>query len=210
MGNRIPFAEGEWYHCYSRGIDKRVVFSRPSDYARFTELLYLANDTCPVRRDDRVGTAYEAVFQGAKAQNLVSVGAYTLMPNHFHIVLMQVHTNGISKFMQKLITGYSMYYNIKYKRSGGLFTRPFRSRHIEDDRYFQYVIDYVHLNPIEHLNGSPTELVRKAREYTYSSFGLYSGARNTESPVLGKEVSDVYTVKSPKIMLESLELYQSP
>ncbi len=209
MGNRVPFAEGEWYHCYSRGIDKRTVFGRPADYRRFTELLYLANDTGPVRRDDRPGLTYEKVFTEERQSPIVSVGAYALLTNHFHLVLFEEKAGGISRFMQKLVTGYSMYFNIRYKRSGGLFTRPFRSRHIDSDTYLQYAVDYVHLNPIEHLPQSPAQLLRSAEVYPYSSCGLFNGERRLELSILGKEIKHVYEEKPPRRMLESIEVYRS-
>lgn len=47
-----PFAVGEWYHCYSRGVDKRIVFEDKHDYYRFLEQMYLANNNVPFRRDN--------------------------------------------------------------------------------------------------------------------------------------------------------------
>lgn len=210
MGNREPFADGEWYHCFSRGIDRRTVYSSVSDFHRFTELLYLCNSNQSVRRDDMPKVVHEDVFQLPKASPLVSIGAFVLMPNHFHIVLTQTNEMGISRFMQKLMTGYTMYYNIRYKRSGSLFTRPFRSVHIGDDRYLQYVVDYVHLNPVEYSRGNPERLVTDAMHYRHSSFGLHMKIRRTELPILGPEIFEVYQKKSPKLMLESVEVYRTP
>ena len=59
------------------------------------------------------------------------------MPNHFHILITQMEEKGVSKFMQKLSTAYSMYYNKKYKRTGGLFEGKFKSEHLNKDRYLK-------------------------------------------------------------------------
>ena len=83
--------------------------------------------------------------------------------------------------MQKLGTAYTMYFNIKYNRSGGLFTRPFRSRHIQDDLYIQRVIQYIHCNPAELFEPRWKEgvvkniksLEHKLCGYSYSSLGAF-------------------------------------
>ena len=143
------FAPGEWYHCYSRGIDKRIVFENQSDHQRFVALLYLANSSITLHRSILGHLNHHELFSIPRGESLVSIGAYALMPNHFHLLLHEKNEGGISTFMQKLGTAYTMYFNIKHERIGGLFTKPFRARHVSDDRYFQYVVDYIHLNPLE-------------------------------------------------------------
>ena len=56
----------------------------------------------------------ESIYDFERGRKLVQIGAYCLMPNHFHILITQVSEDGISKFMQKLSTAYAMYYNKKY------------------------------------------------------------------------------------------------
>jgi putative transposase len=146
---QTQFAPDEWYHCYNRGVEKRTVFETKSDYQRFLQSLFLCNDTEPVRRDNIRDKSHTEIFQIEKNESLVSVGAYCLMPNHFHLLLQEKIDGGISQFMQKLGTAYTMYFNIKNERVGGLFVKPFRSKHIHDDRYLQRVTQYIHLNPVE-------------------------------------------------------------
>jgi REP element-mobilizing transposase RayT len=45
---------------------------------------------------------------------------------------------------------YAKYINIKYKRHGSLFERPFKRKEIDNIRYFQNVIIYIHQNPVHH------------------------------------------------------------
>jgi putative transposase len=56
-----------------------------------------------------------------EVEPLVSVIAYCFNRNHYHFILKQERENGISKFIHKLSTAYTMYFNSKYKRSGSLF-----------------------------------------------------------------------------------------
>ncbi len=135
----------EWYHLYSRGNDRRVIFNDNNDYLRFLKLLY----TCNSSKSITLKTIPDPVFTFDRGETSVEIGAYCLMPNHFHLLIKGLTENGISLFMQKLLTGYSMYFNIKNQRTGKLFDGVFRSVHIEDDRYFRYLMSYIHLNPVK-------------------------------------------------------------
>src|SRR3989344_8357266 len=145
---RVPFQIDEWYHCYNRGIDKRTVFESEDDAERFLQLLYLANSPEEVRLCD-LSSSTDKILERPRARTLVSVGAYCLMPNHYHLLLKEIADGGISRFMQKLGTAYTMYFNKKYKRVGNLLTKPFRARHVGEDRSFQRVVDYIHCNAAE-------------------------------------------------------------
>ncbi len=149
MANRQPFAPNEWYHCYARGVEGRKTFVNQRDYERFLQLLYMTNSTEAHHRSDLVAPTLESVMRAPRTQTLVNVGAYCLMPNHFHLLLQEKSDAGIAKFMQKLGIAYAMYFNIRHHRSGNLFVKPFRSRHVADDRYFQRVLQYIHCNPAE-------------------------------------------------------------
>src|SRR3989344_1144761 len=117
-------------------------------------LLLLCNGEKSMRVADLIsssqGEPLRKALELAKVRvPLVHILAYSLMPNHVHLVVHEMRKRGISKFMLKLMTAYSMYFNTKYTRSGPLFTRPFRSRHINSDEYFRWVFAYVLLNPLE-------------------------------------------------------------
>ena len=82
----LKFAEGEFYHVYNRGTDKRVIYNDQADYRRFQELLYLSNSTNPINIRD-VKKQHQQIYDFEKDDVLVAIGAYCLMPNHFHILL---------------------------------------------------------------------------------------------------------------------------
>ncbi len=181
MERKDSFVEGEYYHLYNRGVDKRIIFPSPRDYQRFLMLLYLANST----EDTRIGNVlrsikYNDIFKLDRAGSLVAIGAFCLMPNHFHILATPLTDGGISKFMLKLQTGYSMYFNTKNERNGALFQGPFRSIHADSDQYLKYLYSYIHLNPAklmdakwkEHV-GPKDALMRFVESYPYSSYVAY-------------------------------------
>ena len=212
----VPFAVGEWYHCYNRGIERRVVFGDARDYHRFLELLYLANDEFPLRRDDIGIYKFEEVLKVPRGKKLVAVGAFCLMPNHFHLVLKEIVDGGITAFMRKIGTAYTLYFNARHGRMGNLFLRPFRSRHISTDRYFQHLISYVHCNPAalyepEWETGNvvdPQFLGEQIAAYPYSSLGAHTGAHTSTNTILDAEIfSIVHTVKIQKMLQEARRYY---
>ena len=174
---RTPFVLGEWYHCFTRGVDKRTVFETPQDYNRFSELLYLANSTETIDRGRIQHLSHERIFSVPRGNPLVGIGTYCLMNNHPHLLLREKTEGGITKFMHKILTGFTMYFNIRRERVGNLFVTPFRSKHINDDQYLRWLFQYIHLNPAEIFEPgwkegivkNMTTLEKKLIDYPYSS-----------------------------------------
>jgi putative transposase len=182
------FAEGEYYHIYNRGVDKRTIFSTAADYRRFIAYLYLMND---IERADHsyllrnFGGLASEIAQKKPRDNmwepLVAIGAYCLMPNHFHLYVKPLADDGISKFMQRVQTGYTMYFNKKHARSGALFQGTFKAQHVDTDPYAKYLFSYIHLNPAKLKDPLWKErgardlkaLREHVRQYSYSSLGEY-------------------------------------
>ncbi|MFA6407953.1 MAG: transposase [Candidatus Paceibacterota bacterium] len=181
MERKISFVENEYYHLYNRGVDKRTIFSSSSDYRRFMMLLYLANTAQEMRIGNVLkATKYEDVFNRDRGAPLVAIGAFCLMPNHFHLLVTPLVEGGVSKYMLKLQTGYSMYFNTKNERSGSLFQGPFRSTHADTDRYLEYLFSYIHLNPAKLKEPEwqkkihpGNNLMSFVETYPYSSYSAY-------------------------------------
>ncbi len=181
MERKDPFVESEYYHLYNRGVDKRTIFTSPGDHKRFLMLLYLANSNEEIRISNILkSNTYEEVFSRERGEPLVSIGAYCLMPNHFHLLLTPRTEGGVSRFMLKIQTGYSMFFNTKYERSGSLFQGPFKSIRADTDRYLNYLFAYIHLNPAKIRERNWKEKVYKRNDllkfvesYPYSSYEAY-------------------------------------
>lgn len=213
---RTPFAIDEWYHCYNRGIDKRTIFEADADAERFLQLLYLCNSVEKVHRSNLAVKTTKEVMALSRKNPIVSIGAYCLMPNHYHLVIKEITEGGITQFMQKLGTAYTMYFNKKYERTGNLLTKPFRSRHIGEDRYFQRVVDYVHCNPAERIESGwkkgtvqdMDRLERKLLNYRYSSFADFTAdAKRDIANIISSDTFNVYRSVSPKRMLADARAY---
>jgi len=100
------------------------------------------------------------------------------MPNHFHILIKEKEEGGISKFLLKLATGYSMYFNKRYDRVGSLLQGAFKAEHLDQDKYMKYIFSYIHLNPIKLLQPDWKEegikdsgsVLNFLRHFEYSSY----------------------------------------
>ena len=116
-----------------------------------------------------------------RGETIVDIGAYCLMPNHIHILAYEKIEKGISTYMLKLLTAYSMYFNLKYKRTGRLYESTFKSSHADNDLYLKYLYAYIHLNPAKLIDKdwkeNPTkpikDLLQFVFEYKYSSLQEY-------------------------------------
>jgi len=148
MERKVSFVEGEYYHVYNRGVDKRIIFLNDYDYKRFILLLHVLNTNENLKiRDLLRENSFSELLKIKNNDPIVAIGAYCLMPNHFHLLLTPLVKGGISKFMLKLQTSYSMYFNNKNDRSGALFQGIFKSQHLNTDEYLKYIYSYIHLNP---------------------------------------------------------------
>lgn len=152
--NREPLVFGGYYHVYNRGVDKRDVFLEDSDFKKFLNAII-----CIKKR----GSAGRTKSQPER----VPIVAYCLNPNHFHFVLGHSVKGDISKFMHKLCTSYTKYFNSKYERSGALFEGTFKSSRIDSDAYLCWVTTYVNANA--QLHG----IVENARNYRWCSYSEY-------------------------------------
>ncbi|MCC5941975.1 MAG: hypothetical protein JJU37_10580 [Balneolaceae bacterium] len=151
----MKLEEYKYYHIYHRGANEQNIYFEPEDYETFIKrylyYLFLAADTL----------------------------AYCLLPNHFHFLIhvrpVNEQLNLFNRYKSKyeegtfhgdrhnafkpysassqighLINSYTKHINTKYERSGVLFDGKFKRIEIESQDYLNYLICYIHRNPIHH------------------------------------------------------------
>jgi putative transposase len=186
---KLQFAEGQFYHIYNRGVDKRKIFSDNSDYQRFLLSMWLMNDEqndlMSQWQDFRAANpnaepnSFPRLSLG-KGKSLVELVCYSLLPNHYHFILTQLVEKGIEKFMHRIGVGYSMYFNKKYDRSGALFQGTFKASEIKPNNLL-YLSAYVNCNT--EIHG-----IARSETYRWSSFPEYIGERKKGLCENGKKV----------------------
>jgi putative transposase len=204
MGLRIvELIDKEYYHLYNRGNGKCEIFLDNEDYDRFVKLLYVCNSEYGFKFRDSITDLKIDAFEFERGNPLVSVIAWVLMPNHFHIFLISHRSdlwekgyNPITEFMRKLSTAYAMYFNKKYNRTGSLFEGKFKSKHVGEDNYYKYLFAYMHLNPIKLIqkdwkeNGVKDKMkaVAYLNNYKYSSFlDYFKGSNRRYSKIIDQD-----------------------
>lgn len=200
---KVSLVSGEYFHIYNRGNSKQNIFLDDEDRDRFTKLLFIQNTTKSVRFREEIIEAGIDAWDFEKGDNIVSIGAWVLMPNHFHLYLISP-TPGvgemnnklmISLFMNKLCTSYSKYFNKKYGRTGSLFEGRFKAVHIKEDVQAKYLFSYIHLNPVKLIDSEWKEngitdkdgALKFLSEYKWGSYLDYKGLNRKENKILSKE-----------------------
>ncbi|MEP0822442.1 MAG: transposase [Ignavibacterium sp.] len=133
------YTDGVAYHFYNRGAHRMQLFLHQWDYDYCTSLLH----------------KYTKKYS-------VSLLAYCLMPNHYHLILAQQPTGSITRCIQSLFNAYVQGFNKLHRHSGTLFQGTARHRHIDSDEYAVHVVRYVHLNPVR------AGIVNRAEDWRHS------------------------------------------
>lgn len=143
-------------HVYNRGIEKRVIFNDSEDYNTFTkylkEYLSLPIDPTTAKRDFTInGRMFKGVpHQPKNYHTQLELVSYSLMPNHFHLLIREVSNGIVERFMRSLCTRYSMYFNKKYKRTGALFEGPYKSITLTLTHEAHLLTQYLHEHTSPH------------------------------------------------------------
>jgi len=157
---KVQFAPGEFYHIYNRGNGRQNIFYNDRDMYRFLQAMYISNSNSPIcgiedlekNKSGYTLSEIEKIFtdNNVVPNTLVKICADCLIPNHFHFFLQEIKENGITRFMQRLGTGYAKYFTTKYDRPGSLFQGRFKAVHIKDDDQLRYLLAYINaINPAQ-------------------------------------------------------------
>ena len=117
-------APGAVQHIIVRGIERKKIFRNDADRKNFTT---------------RLSTVV--------CQTQTTCYAWALIPNHVHLLL-RTGATPIATVMRRLLTGYAVSFNLKYKRHGQLFQNRYKSILCQEDRYLKELVRYIHLNPL--------------------------------------------------------------
>ena len=184
-GRSVPLVNGEFYHTYNRGNDKRNIFTQAWDYKRFQKTFYYYQFLGPKPSFSKFSKSELNLFRPDQNQKIVDIICYCLMSNHFHFLLKQLRDNGISTFLSQISNSYTKYFNTKYNRVGGLLQGTFKSVLVESDEQLIHTSRYIHLNPV--VSG----LTKDLNSYQWSSNPEYFGGKGIICSL--KEILDFFS-----------------
>jgi REP element-mobilizing transposase RayT len=142
----MKYNDHSYYHVYNRGAHKEKIFFSEKDYQLCLTLLWKYSN-----------------------KYFVSLIAYCLMPNHYHVVLKQNDCGSISRCIQSTFNAFSQTINLQQNHNGTLFQGKAKSKFIDADNYVLQVVRYIHLNPVA------CGLVHKPEEWNYSDYREWAG-----------------------------------
>lgn len=131
---------------------------------------------CPIFLDDQDRQDFVSRISELVEMTGTKVLAWTLMDNHLHLLIFS-GSQGISKFMRRLLTGHAVRYNLKYHRSGHLFQNRYKSIVCEEDPYLLELVRYIHLNP---LRAGIVKGMEELDRYPWCGHGVLTGRRKND------------------------------
>ncbi len=156
---RIKY-EGSYHHVMNRGFKNEKIFFDSKSKSYFINLI------------KEFSNKYK-----------VSIYAYCVMNNHFHIILKN-NNNKLSEFMKNLDSSYGIYYRKRFGGRGYVFANRFKSTLIENDKYLKMSIIYTLLNPVK------AGLINNPFKYKWSSINDYFN--ETKSFVDAEKVEEIF------------------
>ena len=175
---------GDLAHICNRGVEKRKIFVDENDYFRFVINLFLLNNKggkIRVRKKNQLQSIQEF---SPKREKLVEILKWSLLPNHYHLLLYEISEGGILEFTKRLGNAYTKYFNTKNKgRSGYLFQNSAKIIPILENNQFLYIPIYIDLNCSDLIcsnwknlkNNDSKKIFNFLRSYRWSSFKDYFG-----------------------------------
>jgi len=187
------------YHIMLRGLDDNLIFKDVNDYYRGIFSIYEFNNANPIeirkrrqarrkeKKKEKSGSPSSAIID--RRDKLGEILCFCFMPNHIHLLIRQLKSDGIIKFMRKVGTGYAKYFNKKYNRKGYVFQNRLRSVGIESDNQFRIIFNYIHSNPVSLIEPgwkeigikNPNKVTGFLKNYKWSSYQDYLGINNFSS-----------------------------
>lgn len=203
-----PYTEGVIMHVVKRGTRGVNIVRDESDRRHFVQSLLYLNDEYQDRNWREAIKQIPFLSRPAHwpdQKRLVDVLAWTLVPNHLHLILRALKNRAIGKFMQRLCGSMSSRFNAKYEEKGSLFQSAYKGRIVEAEADLRWLASYVMVkNVLELYPGGLTKAAKQfedawqwAIKYRYSSMATY--ATGFRSPIITMEnnpISDLF--QSPK------------
>lgn len=155
---REKIALDEYYHIYNRENHQQDIFYDERDWVRFLCLILYCQSTLPIENAGRMVsrfikyqkfTTYKTLLKKVLQNRTTELVNFTLMSNHFHLILHEIKEGGTSKYMQRIQDSHTKYINTKYGKSGHLFQGVFQRVRVTSNEQLLHLSAYIHRNQRE-------------------------------------------------------------
>lgn len=126
QAREVQWEPGCHYHLYNRGAHRHRIFYDEEDFEDFLARL----------------KKYARMDQ-------VTILAYCLMPNHFHLLVRQDGPGNAGKVVQLACNGYTQAFNWHHEHDGTLFQGRFQRLLVAKEDYLRHLCRYIHTNPVK-------------------------------------------------------------
>lgn len=195
------FTTGDYLHITKRGFRGFPIVEDEHDKWRFIRALRYLNDEKPhkywpkkVKASGAEGHYMPWPNNWPDQNKLVEIKAYTLMPNHFHLLLRGVSEGGVATFMKKVSDSTSKHYNRRHDQRGGLWESTYRASIVNSDQYLRFLLTYVQVKNVFELYPEGfsvacaqfDEALAWGKDYPFSSLADQLSERDN-SPVIDRD-----------------------
>lgn len=132
------FVAGAWYHVYCRVARGERVFAEPDEAA-----------------------ALRAVIREVKREHGLGIAAWCIMASHYHLAVRAGRTP-LWRSMRLIQGRFAKSYNRRHRVLGPFWQGRYKAILVEDERYLQQLIAYIHLNPVS------AGMAKDPAEFTWS------------------------------------------
>lgn len=193
---------GEYYHIYIRTVLSIPYFKEQKHAERLKLALLIANYTNSSEafqfiRNNKKISIKKLVEILKKGEKLTDILSYSIMPNHYHLLVRERKKKGIINFISKCNVSIAKYINIKNDRKGPLFESRFQSKHIDSNEYLLHLSVYIHLNPLDFIVGKKwrkhelknwKDTKNKLLAYPWSSLKSFLDKKHSDPLISGTEI----------------------
>jgi putative transposase len=159
---RRAWADGGYYHVYSRG-----------------------SRAAPIFKDRRDRRTFMTILDHVFCERDVAAFSYSLLDNHYHCVL-RGPSSGLSMPMQLVNGGYARTLGRRYGTDAHVFRNRFGCTPIRNEDHLVWAIRYVERNPVE------AGLCRDPVHWEWSSFGAIAGVRTGPACLAADAVRELF------------------
>ena len=137
-----------FYHIVVKGISREYIFEKEEYMKEYKKIILKKLETSNIK-----------------------ILAYCIMNNHAHFLIYSLNCEELGKYMQRVNTSYSNFYNRINKREGYVFKDRYYSQEILNQKHLYNCLRYIHNNPVK------ARIVKNMSEYKYSSYNEFLGKK---------------------------------